>query len=253
MEMIAKFQLLALKNGKYEILTEDDVDSNIAVGEFWFLINGKEVHFDFEGYSLYHSGSGVFIFESNNEISDYYDEDLAEIGLFRSALTARFLSSASEIKDFHVNFLIDEEGEEREIDIGYFEENNRPDASFKINLQSISFSDNEEKYLTVKKEILQKFNETKEEDEESLNALLKKARLLNENTPNGCIRDADTILHDIMDEADFEITGIGAELFGLFSNASQKEREMFEKMFYLFTDVEFEEYLRRCAEETTTK
>ena len=42
--------------------------------------------------------------------------------------------------------------------------------------------------------------------------LLKYVEELNENTPDGQIVDADTILKDIMDEQDFEVTGIAQDI-----------------------------------------
>ena len=44
--------------------------------------------------------------------------------------------------------------------------------------------------------------------------LLKEVEELNANTPNGMITDADTILVDLIDKNDFEITGIALLIFG---------------------------------------
>ena len=49
------------------------------------------------------------------------------------------------------------------------------------------------------------------------------------NTPNGVIHDADTVLKDIMDEADFECSGIAGEIIGIWKKAADKE--CVEKLF----------------------
>lgn len=66
------------------------------------------------------------------------------------------------------------------------------------------------------------------------------------NTPNGCIRDADTILEDIMDERETEVSGTGAEILELYLNA--KNRNDFCKLFEAMTGCTFDEYLTRCEE-----
>ena len=45
--------------------------------------------------------------------------------------------------------------------------------------------------------------------------LLKYVEELNTNTPDGQIVDADTILKDIMDEQDFEISGMAQDIFNI--------------------------------------
>ena len=70
-----------------------------------------------------------------------------------------------------------------------------------------------------------------------------------ENTPNGVIHDADTVLKDIMDEADFECSGIAAEIIGIWEKASDKESV--EKLFKSFTDYSFNGWLNKCIRETT--
>lgn len=156
--MTAKFKILALKNGKYETFTEI-ADLSLSVGEFWFLIDGKDVHFDFDNYLLSEREDGVFTYGSDYDVSDYYTEDLSNIGLSYSDLTPSFLSSVSEIRDFHLNFLIEENGKEKEIDIGDADENILPDSPFKIELLDLYFDGEEdEKEYRVKEEVLQKFN-----------------------------------------------------------------------------------------------
>ena len=68
--MVANFRILALKDGKYEILTGDDIVPGIAVGEFWFLIKGKDVHFDFDNYILSEDENGIFSYMSGCDSFD---------------------------------------------------------------------------------------------------------------------------------------------------------------------------------------
>lgn len=77
--------------------------------------------------------------------------------------------------------------------------------------------------------------------------LLKKVEELNANTPNGMITDADTILVDLIDKNDFEITGIAQDIFNIWKNSSDKNAV--EQMFFEFTDTEFKDYLETCKKE----
>ena len=65
----------------------------------------------------------------------------------------------------------------------------------------------------------------------------------------GIIRDADTILADIMEESyeeGFEITGIGMDILKTWLNSSDKKAV--EALFYDLTNVEFHDYIRKCQE-----
>lgn len=79
--------------------------------------------------------------------------------------------------------------------------------------------------------------------------LLKEVEELNNNTPDGWIKDADTILADIVQENDFEITGIAQDIFNIWRNSSDKE--VVEQIFFEFTDMEFKDFLEKCKEEIT--
>lgn len=79
--------------------------------------------------------------------------------------------------------------------------------------------------------------------------LLKEVEELNENTPFGFIKDADTILNDIIDETDYEFDGIAQDIFNIWRNSSDKKAV--EQMFFEFTDMEFKDYLEKCKEEIT--
>lgn len=69
------------------------------------------------------------------------------------------------------------------------------------------------------------------------------------NTPDGRIIDSDTILTDLVQEADWEENGLSLDLFRMFKESSDKQT--FLELFYLFTDTTFEDYLKQCLEETT--
>ena len=77
--------------------------------------------------------------------------------------------------------------------------------------------------------------------------LLKEVEELNANTPNGMIADADTILVDLIDKNDFEITGIAQDIFNIWKNSSDKNAV--EQMFFEFADTEFKDYLETCKKE----
>ena len=60
-------------------------------------------------------------------------------------------------------------------------------------------------------------------------------------------RDPNTILADLMDDQDFEVSGTAAELFMIYIEA-ENDRETFNHMFEFFTGKEFEDYLKECKE-----
>lgn len=68
-------------------------------------------------------------------------------------------------------------------------------------------------------------------------------------TVNGIIRDADTILDDIMgshwDEF-HEQSGVADELFSIYEQAADKNT--FRQMFKLFVGCEFDEYCQDCVD-----
>ena len=80
---------------------------------------------------------------------------------------------------------------------------------------------------------------------------IEKVRQLNSNTPNGYIHDADTLLCDIVQNADldFEITGLAEDLFNIYQNS--RDKQAVKEMFFLFTDMNFEDYLQQCMEKIT--
>lgn len=80
---------------------------------------------------------------------------------------------------------------------------------------------------------------------------IEKIKILNRNTPNGYIRDADTVLCDIVQnvDLDFEVTGLAEDLFNIYQKSSDKQAV--KEMFFLFTDMTFEDYLQKCIDEIT--
>ena len=84
-----------------------------------------------------------------------------------------------------------------------------------------------------------------------VDTMFYEADKLYRNTPCGQIRDADTILTDILEE-NFEQTGIFLELEKILdSSYTCNGREMFHKMFEAFTGVSIIDYLKKVIDETT--
>lgn len=90
------------------------------------------------------------------------------------------------------------------------------------------------------------------QDEERLQetmAMAAEAVRLSGATPCGHgIRDADTVLKDVMDEADFEENGLGTEIIRIWMDSRSKGPV--EKLFLALTGVPFRDYLARCLEDT---
>lgn len=80
-------------------------------------------------------------------------------------------------------------------------------------------------------------------------ALAHQVLELYNGTPDGRIRDADTVLKDFTDEADMEVTGLGPEIIGTWLGSH--DRPAFEKLFHGLTGRTFGEYLRECADLTS--
>lgn len=81
------------------------------------------------------------------------------------------------------------------------------------------------------------------------NDLIKEAERLYNNTPNGGIVNADTILADKLEEANHKENGLALEVFRIWNES--KDRDTIEKLFYTLTDIEFIDFLDECIEKTT--
>lgn len=83
---------------------------------------------------------------------------------------------------------------------------------------------------------------------------VKCVRELCKNTPDGVIIDADTILKDIMNDVNFEETGIAEEILEIWEKADTGNgHQAVEELFLTFTGIKFEEYLKKCMKEITRK
>ena len=68
--------------------------------------------------------------------------------------------------------------------------------------------------------------------------------LSNKLPEDSSIQDCDTILADILDEADHKITGIGADVLDIYTESSDKER--ISLLFEVLTGTKFSDYLNKC-------
>lgn len=73
---------------------------------------------------------------------------------------------------------------------------------------------------------------------------IKEIEKLQENTPEGRIVDADTILVDYISVCDYEFPGFAQDIFNIWKKS--KDKKAVEEMFYEFTDTDFETYLDEC-------
>lgn len=80
-------------------------------------------------------------------------------------------------------------------------------------------------------------------------AAVEKAKELTINTPNGVIRDADTILEDHLDNRETEISGIAEEVFDIYKNTTDKESV--KAMFEALVGTSFDDYVKDCIKNTT--
>ena len=86
---------------------------------------------------------------------------------------------------------------------------------------------------------------------EHIEDLFTSVEYLHNNTPEGIIRDADTILIDCIEENELEFTGIAQCIFNIWKKT--KDKKAVEEMFFEFVGIEFKEYLKKCLEEITRK
>lgn len=63
----------------------------------------------------------------------------------------------------------------------------------------------------------------------------------------GLIRDADTILVDLITDCDYQFSGFAQDIFNIWKESSDKKAV--EQMFYEFTGMNFVHYLMKCKRE----
>lgn len=80
---------------------------------------------------------------------------------------------------------------------------------------------------------------------------IQNIKKLDENTPEGCIIDSDTILADLIEQCNYQETGLAHEIFDIYKNSADKEAV--KKLFYAFTDMEFDSYLGTCMKMITRR
>ena len=76
-------------------------------------------------------------------------------------------------------------------------------------------------------------------------------RQLNAKTPDGIIKDADTILEDIMEERDTEVSGIADEILDIYQHSS--DRNAVKALFEALTVTKFTDYIINCYKNITRK
>lgn len=80
---------------------------------------------------------------------------------------------------------------------------------------------------------------------------IRQVEFLNGNTLSieGLISDSDTILCDLLQDVDNEVSGLSQEIFNIYKKA--KDKDAVKQMFYMFTDMKFDDYLDKCLKEIT--
>ena len=85
----------------------------------------------------------------------------------------------------------------------------------------------------------------------TLEERIKKANKLIDNMPDGGIVDADTLLCDVIQNADFEVTGLAQDIFNIWLNSS--DRASVEALFYDLTDMQLDEFVDLCLKNMTRR
>ena len=104
------------------------------------------------------------------------------------------------------------------------------------------------KVTSVRLEFVKSIEESEENDmEQTIEEMIKNVEKLSNNTPDGQIIDADTLLVDLIQNCDYEFSGIAQDIFGIWKQSADKRAV--EQMFFEFTGVEFDTYLTKCMKE----
>ena len=162
LSMLADFKILKdFGDGEYVAMDSSNAKF-VSIGGFRFAIGDKVVPFDWEQHygeeedNLFSYVTGAGFGHGTYELDDdCFERDYAKLGIKREDISAEFLSSVHHIEDFYVNF--EDSGDD--VSIGYFSDNAKPGAEYKLELVEISFEDIATgKYYDVKKEVLEAFN-----------------------------------------------------------------------------------------------
>lgn len=80
---------------------------------------------------------------------------------------------------------------------------------------------------------------------------IRQVEFLNGNalTIEGSITDSDTILCDLLQNVDNEVSGLSQEIFNIYKKS--KDKNAVKQIFLTFTDMEFDDYLDKCLKEIT--
>ena len=149
-----------------------DKVSYAGFDNFCFAVGEKEIPFSFNCCSGY-SSKDVYIFTcgksptyADYSLSNEYDHIYKDMGICREELTAEYLASATEIKDFIFEFDMQPEypyvvGER----LAYGEKWHSDNNEYHLNIKKITFEDAETgKMYSVSEEVIEKFNESQEKD-----------------------------------------------------------------------------------------
>lgn len=80
--------------------------------------------------------------------------------------------------------------------------------------------------------------------------LIKKAEGLYFSASDGAVSEADAVLADLVLKQDYE-SGVLKDLFGIYRKSNDKQTVC--RMFYLFTGVELDDFLKGCMAKTAAK
>lgn len=80
---------------------------------------------------------------------------------------------------------------------------------------------------------------------------IRQVEFLNGNalTIEGSITDSDTILCDLLQNVDNEVSGLSQEIFNIYKES--KDKNAVKQIFLTFTDMKFDDYLDKCLKEIT--
>ena len=148
LSMLVDFKILKdFGDGEYVAMDSNNA-KDVSIGGFSFAVGENIVPFDWEKHcgveedKLFSYATGAAFGHGDYELDDdCFEEDYANLGIKRENISAEFLSSVHHIEEFYVNF---EDGA-REVGLGYYTDNAKEKAKYKLELVEISFEDGENK------------------------------------------------------------------------------------------------------------